>query len=75
MTFVFAEHPVRRVPVVDHGVVVGMVTLDDIVVRLAGDLHAATSSVNAQLLAAKQEPKQWTSVDLGDGMTPDEFLG
>ena len=32
VTFVFAEHPVRRVPVVDHGVVVGMVTLDDIVV-------------------------------------------
>jgi CBS domain-containing protein len=57
VTFVFAEHPVRRVPVVEHGVVVGMVTLDDIVVRLAGDLHAATSSVSAQLRAANREPR------------------
>jgi CBS domain-containing protein len=57
VTFVFAEHPVRRVPVVEHEVVVGMVTLDDLVVRLAGDLHAATKSVNAQLRAANREPQ------------------
>jgi signal-transduction protein with cAMP-binding, CBS, and nucleotidyltransferase domain len=57
VTFVFAENPLRRVPVVDHGEVVGMVTLDDLVVRLSGDLYEATRCVNVQLRADSRSPQ------------------
>jgi CBS domain-containing protein len=40
------ERGVRRLPIVDHeGVVVGLVALDDLLVLLAGELHAAANAV------------------------------
>jgi CBS domain-containing protein len=54
---ILSSHPFRRVPVVDHDRLVGMITLDDLIVRLAADLHEATKGVTAQLLFAHPEPQ------------------
>jgi CBS domain-containing protein len=54
---VLSTHPFRRVPVVEAHRVVGMITLDDLIVRLAGDLHEATKGVTAQLLFGHPEPQ------------------
>jgi CBS domain-containing protein len=54
---ILATHPVRRVPVLDRDRVVGMVTLDDLIVRLANDLHNVTAGVAAQLLFGHPEPQ------------------
>jgi CBS domain-containing protein len=54
---ILSTHPFRRVPVVEHHRLVGMITLDDLIVRLAGDLHDATKGVTAQLLFGHPEPQ------------------
>jgi signal-transduction protein with cAMP-binding, CBS, and nucleotidyltransferase domain len=54
---VLAVHPFRRVPVVEQDRMVGMVTLDDLIVRLANDLHSLTKGVTAQLLFGHAEPQ------------------
>jgi CBS domain-containing protein len=54
---ILSTHPFRRVPVVDDRRLVGMITLDDLIVRLAGDLHDATKGVTAQLLFGHPEPQ------------------
>jgi CBS domain-containing protein len=54
---ILSNHPFRRVPVVDHHRVVGMITLDDLIVRLAADLHEATKGVTAQLVFGHPEPQ------------------
>jgi CBS domain-containing protein len=54
---VLAEHPFRRVPVVEGDRMVGMVTLDDLIVRLANDLQRVTKGVTAQLLFGHAEPQ------------------
>jgi predicted transcriptional regulator len=54
---ILSTHPFRRVPVVEHHRIVGMITLDDLIVRLAGDLHEATKGVTAQLLFGHPEPQ------------------
>jgi signal-transduction protein with cAMP-binding, CBS, and nucleotidyltransferase domain len=46
----FAEHAVRRLPIVDHGVVTGLLSLDDVLVALCGQLADATHGLTAQLL-------------------------
>jgi CBS domain-containing protein len=48
----FAEHPVRRLPVVDGDAVVGVLTVDDVVVDLANDLDRVLRPVTAQVLFA-----------------------
>ena len=52
---ILAAHPFRRVPVVQDDRMVGMVTLDDLVVRLANELHSVTQGVTAQLLFGHPE--------------------
>ena len=54
---ILATHPIRRVPVIEGDRVVGMVTLDDLIVRLANDLHGVTAAVVAQLLFGHPEPQ------------------
>ena len=54
---ILGTHAFRRVPVVDGHRLVGMITLDDLVERLASDLHEATKGVTAQLLFGRPEPK------------------
>jgi signal-transduction protein with cAMP-binding, CBS, and nucleotidyltransferase domain len=46
----FGHEPVRRLPVVDHDRVIGLVSLDDLVVALTGALADLARGVNAQLL-------------------------
>lgn len=57
VTTILSTHPFRRVPVVEDQRVVGMITLDDLIVRLAGDLHEATKGVTAQLWFGHPEPQ------------------
>ena len=52
---ILSTHPFRRVPVVDHDRIVGMVTLDDLIVRLANELQNVTKGVTAQLLFGHPE--------------------
>ena len=40
---ILATRPIRHVPVIERDRVVGMVTLDDLIVRLANDLHSVTA--------------------------------
>lgn len=53
---VFESHPLRRLPLVDGNRVVGMLTMDDLVVDLAGDLARLTRPVTAQVLFGHSEP-------------------
>ena len=52
----FASHPFRRAPVVDGATIVGMVTVDDLVVALSRMLGELTTGVAAQLLFGHAEP-------------------
>lgn len=53
----FAEHPVRRLPVLDGDVVVGVLTADDLVVDLVNDLDRVLRPVTAQVLFSGPEPR------------------
>jgi CBS domain-containing protein len=57
VTEILSAHPFRRVPVVDANRVVGVVTLDDLIVRLVHDLNEATKGVVAQLWFGHPEPQ------------------
>lgn len=52
----FAQHAIRRLPVVEGDRVCGMITLDDIVVDYAQDLAEATRPMAAQVLFGHPEP-------------------
>jgi len=54
---ILGAHQFRRVPVVDGHRLIGMITLDDLIVRLASDLHEATKGVTAQLLYSHPQPQ------------------
>ena len=56
-TATLSAHPLQPVPVVDANRVVGMVTLDDLIVRLVHDLNEATKGVVAQLWFGQPEPQ------------------
>ncbi len=47
---VFARHAIRRIPVVDHARVVGMVSLDDALVATADHLQDLVAVLSAQIL-------------------------
>lgn len=46
----FGHHAVRRLPVVDHDRVVGVVSLDDVLVSMASDLGNVTKVLAAQIM-------------------------
>lgn len=46
----FAHHAVRRLPVVSGRTVVGMISLDDLLVAMTGQFSELTSGLTAQLL-------------------------
>ena len=46
---VFARHAIRRVPVVDHDRVVGMISLDDALVSTAGQMAALSGVLSTQI--------------------------
>jgi CBS domain containing-hemolysin-like protein len=53
---VFASHPVRRLPVVDGHDVVGMLTVDDLLVAFGHEINELTTGITAQLLFGHAEP-------------------
>lgn len=46
----FGHHAVRRLPIVDHGKVSGLLSLDDLVVAIASQFGEVTQGLTAQLL-------------------------
>ena len=46
----FAEHAVRRVPIIDHDRIVGVVSLDDAIVSLATSMATVAKVLSAQIL-------------------------
>jgi CBS domain-containing protein len=53
----FATHPIRRLPLVEQDRMVGMLTVDDLLVDLAGDLGNVVRGLTAQVLFGHPEPK------------------
>jgi CBS domain-containing protein len=53
---IFERHAVRRVPLVSEDRVVGMLTMDDLVVDVTGDLARLTRPIAAQVLFGHREP-------------------
>jgi CBS domain-containing protein len=47
---VFAREAIRRVPIVDHDTVVGVVSLDDALVSTVGELANLTKVLSAQIM-------------------------
>jgi CBS domain-containing protein len=54
---VFNSHPFRRLPVVDGSQIVGMITVDDLVVACSRTLADLTTGITAQLLFGHAEAK------------------
>jgi CBS domain-containing protein len=54
---VFNTHAFRRLPVVDGAHIVGMITVDDLVVAFSRTLGELTTGITAQLLFGHPEPK------------------
>jgi CBS domain-containing protein len=46
----FGHHAVRRLPIVDHGKVTGLLSLDDLVVAMTSQFGEITQGLTAQLL-------------------------
>jgi signal-transduction protein with cAMP-binding, CBS, and nucleotidyltransferase domain len=53
---IFERHALRRLPLVADDVVVGMLTMDDLVVDVTADLARLTRPITAQVLFGHQEP-------------------
>lgn len=54
---VFEIHPFRRLPLLDDGLVVGMITVDDLVVDAVADFTRLLRPVLGQVLFGQPEPK------------------
>lgn len=50
LVHVFRDHAVRRIPIVDHDRVVGLVSLDDIMVLLADELSTVSRVLAGQIM-------------------------
>jgi CBS domain-containing protein len=61
----FARHAIRRVPIVDHDTVVGVVSLDDALVSTAGQLGDLAGVLSTQIMFphAREEPPVPAVVD------------
>jgi CBS domain-containing protein len=60
----FRDHAIRRIPIVDHDRVIGVVSLDDIVVHVADELSAASRVLAGQIMFPHAT----------DSATPDRLL-
>ena len=50
LVHVFRDHAVRRIPIVDHDRVVGVVSLDDVMVLVADELSVVSRVLAAQIM-------------------------
>lgn len=55
---IFHSHAIRRLPVVDEGEVVGMLTTDDLLVNMIGDLAEIARPITGQVVFGGQEPHE-----------------
>jgi CBS domain-containing protein len=53
----FSEHPIRRIPLIDGERMVGMVTMDDLVIDLVSDLADLARPLMGQVLFGHPEAK------------------
>jgi CBS domain-containing protein len=53
---IFSSHAIRRLPLVDGGSMVGMITVDDLVVDAASDLAELVRPLTGQLIFGHPEP-------------------
>ena len=53
---IFERHALRRLPLVADDRIVGMLTMDDLVVDLTGDLARLTRPITAQVLFGHRQP-------------------
>jgi CBS domain-containing protein len=53
---IFESHALRRLPLVEDDRIVGMLTMDDLVVDLTADLERLTRPITAQVLFGHREP-------------------
>jgi CBS domain-containing protein len=60
---IFEGHAVRRLPLVEDDAVIGMLTMDDLVVDLTGDLGRLTRPITAQVLFGHREPATPAALD------------
>ena len=63
---VFARHAIRRVPVVDHNRVVGMISLDDALVSTADELTALSGVLSTQIAFPQARDEPNTPVPIND---------
>lgn len=54
---VFRSHAIRRVPVMDDGNLVGVISLDDLMIDLSADLSDLTRAVTGQVIFGHSEPQ------------------
>ena len=50
LVHVFRDHAIRRIPIVDHDRVVGVVALDDVMVLMADELSTVSKVLAAQIM-------------------------
>jgi len=50
LVHIFRDHAVRRIPIVDHDRVVGVVSLDDIMVLIADELSSVSKVLAGQIM-------------------------
>jgi CBS domain-containing protein len=53
---IFSSHPIRRLPLLDGGRMVGMITIDDLVVDVTSDLAELIRPLTGQLLFGHPGP-------------------
>ncbi len=53
---IFRSHPFRRLPVTENGALVGMLTVDDLIIDLAADLGDLARPVTGQVIFGSPEP-------------------
>jgi CBS domain-containing protein len=53
---IFSSHPIRRLPLLDGGRMVGMITIDDLVVGVTSDLAELIRPLTGQLVFGHPEP-------------------
>jgi signal-transduction protein with cAMP-binding, CBS, and nucleotidyltransferase domain len=54
---IFEQHDFRRLPLVEHGKLVGLIALDDLVVDLVSRLQRATTPITGQVVFGGPEPE------------------